>query len=106
LEDKNNFGSLSGKTGTKEHFLTHLPPTGIDQLLRDLLGNYPSSDSSPFGGASVLESTFDTFDDALAVQSSLSPYATRKDWIACSQKNKKGKAKLIKEVSSSSSSLL
>jgi len=46
-----------------------------------------------------------TFDDVAVAHSPLSPCATRKDWLVYSRR-KKGKGKLINEVSSCSSSLL
>jgi len=63
-------------------------------VVRDLWGDYPSLDTSSFGGISVIPEL--TFDDVAAVQSSLSPYATGKDWIVHSRRKTKGKGKLIK----------
>ena len=66
--------------------------------------DYPSSDANSVGGASVILESI--FDDVVAVNSPLSPYATKKDWIVYFRRKEKGKGKLINEVGSCSSILL
>ena len=82
LEDKNHFGHPSKKSRPKELLLDSSLGANQLQMLRDLLRNYSSSNTSSFGGAAMIPES--NFDDVVAIQSSLWPYATIKDWIVSS----------------------
>ena len=74
------------------------------QVLRDLLGDYPSSEIDSVGEASVIPES--SFDGVVAVHSPFAPIANGNELVVYSRRKEKGIGKLINEVGSCSSSLL
>jgi len=103
-EVENRTSSPAGKHGQIKSRVDAFAGDNQFQVLRDLLGDYPSSDNNSVGGDTVIpESVFEGVegDEALRYHC-----VTKNDCIVYSRRRERGKGKVINEVGSCSSGLL
>jgi len=102
LEVENFAGSPTRKIRQNKSRLDLAAGGNQFQVLRELLGDYPSSNCNFVGGYSVIPES----DVVAGARSQRSPRVTNKDCIVYSWRTEKGKRKVINEFVSCSSSML
>ena len=101
---ENRTSSPLGKNGKNKSRVNSTAGTNQFQVLRELLGDYSSSDNNSVGGDTViLESVFE---GVVGDKAKRYPCVTNNDCIVYSRRRERGKVKVINEVGSCSSSLL
>jgi len=73
------------------------------QVLRELVGDYPSSDADYVTEALIIPEP--SFEEVVVAHSPIAPFANRNDCVVYSRRKEIGKGKLINEVGSCSSNL-
>jgi len=104
VEVENQTSSLTRKTWLNKSWLDSTTGANQFQVLRELLGDYRSSDCNSVGGDLVIPES--AFEGVVGDRTQRSPCVTKKDCIIYSRRREKGKGKVINEVRSCSSSML
>ena len=86
LEVQNHAGSPTRKIGQNKHMDSAAGGNQF-QVLRELLGDYPSSDCNSVGRDSVIPES--AFDGVVGAHSQISPCVIKKDCIVYSRRKRK-----------------
>ena len=104
LEVENRAGYPTRKAGQNKSWMDSAAGGNQFQVLRELLGDNPSSDCNSDGEDSVIPEL--AFDVVVGARSQRSPCVLKKNCIVYSRRKEKGKGKVINEVGSCSLSML